>query len=479
MSLRKKTVQSIVWASGSQVSRQIIAFVTTIVMARQLSPSDYGLMGMATVITRFIRMFRDMGTSSAMIQRKHTSEELFSSVFWLNVASGLAFMGLLCLGAPLISGFYREPRLTFLLYALSPGFVISSLGMLQNALLQRTMKFDALAKIEIFSTLGGGIVGVFMAVKGMGVWSLVFLNLTGAFLTTACLWGSSNWRPKCHFLWNDIKGIFSYSLNLTGFNIINYFGRNADYLLIGRYLGAQDLGIYTLAYQLMLYPLRNITNVVARVMLPVLSRVQDDNMRFRSIYLKVCTGIAFITFPMMMGMWGTAAPLILSVVGEKWMGVVPVIKILAPVGMLQSVAATVGSIYQAKGRTDWMFLWGIISTVVVTVGFAVGIFWGIVGVAWSYFVSITVILGGPAFILAFRLIDLKLSDFLITMLRPLFCSLIMLIFVVMVRNLVAWQFRPVFELLVLVFCGILSYGIITIKLNRNLMVEMIQMLKSK
>ena len=158
------------------------------------------------------------------------------------------------------------------------------------------------------------------------------------------------------------SGIGKYSLNLVGFNTFNYFARNADYLLIGRFLGATSLGIYMLAYRIMLYPLQSITTVISRVMFPAYSQLQDDDARFRSAYLRTAGMIALVTFPMMAGLWvSDRAHVVLTIFGQKWAQAIPLIKVLALVGMAQSIGATVGAIYQAKGRTDVMFRLGSLS----------------------------------------------------------------------------------------------------------------------
>jgi len=315
--IKYKAVSGIKWSTVSQVGRQGTQLVTTIILARLLSPSDFGLVGMAMVVIGFIGIFKDLGTSAAIIQRKKLSEGLLSSIFWVNVGFGALAMAVLFFGAPLGGLFYHEPRVDAILRVLSLTFFISGLSILQQALLERSLAFKKLAKVEISAVAAGAAVGIGMAFSGFGVWSLVFQSLTTVSVTTILLWLFSTWRPKWIFHWSEVKSVSSYSLNLTGFSIFNYFARNADYLLIGRYLGAQDLGYHTLAYRILLFPLQNISSVIGRVMFPVYSGIREDNTRFAKAYLKVASTIALITFPMMLGVLALAKPFVLTVFGIK------------------------------------------------------------------------------------------------------------------------------------------------------------------
>jgi PST family polysaccharide transporter len=289
-----------------------------------------------------------------------------------------------------------------------------------------------LAKLEIASVATGAIVGIVMAFLNFGVWSLVFQSLTTVLLGTIFLWLVSSWRPKWVFYWKEVRSVSRFGLNLTGFSIFNYFARNADYLLIGRYLGAQELGYYTLAYRILLFPIQNISAVITRVLYPVVSTFQNDNRRFTSLYLKVTTSIALITFPLMLGMMALARPFVLTFFGEKWEPVILLVTIFAPVGLLQSIGTTVGIIYQAKGRTDWMFRWGLGSGLIVVSSFVIGLRWGIIGVAVAYAIA-TVLLTYPSFYFPFKLIDLKLSRML-KVLKPTFVnSFLMFILLVIMR----------------------------------------------
>ncbi|OGU34266.1 MAG: lipopolysaccharide biosynthesis protein, partial [Ignavibacteria bacterium GWB2_35_6b] len=365
MNIKKHAVSGVKWSSTSQVGLQGLQFITTIVLARLLSPADYGLMGMTMVWIGFINIFKDLGTSAAIIQRKDLTETTLSSIFWINLAFGFIAMTILFIIASLISNFYHEPRLINMLRVLSCTFLIASISIMQQAILERDMAFDKVAKIELASVTFSSFIGIILAFLEAGVWSLVYKTVAEIALTTILLWIFVAWKPKMVFVWQEVKSVSKFSLNLTGFNIFNYFSRNTDYLLIGKFLGAQDLGYYTMVYRIMLFPLQNLSRVIGRVFFPIFSKIQDDNIRFKRVYLNVVGTIALVTFPMMVGLFAVSKPFVLTILGQQWKPIIILLMILSPVGMLQSVGTTVGIIYQAKGRTDWMFRWGIFSGIVV------------------------------------------------------------------------------------------------------------------
>lgn len=460
------------WSTTSQFTRQGLQILTIVVLSHLLKPSDFGLVSMATIIINFGALFKDLGTSSAVIQRKIISEEMLSSVYWLNVVLGLFFTISIYLLSPMVAIFFREGRVASLLQVLSLTFAISGIGILQQAVLERELAFSKLAKVEIVATLVGSFIGILSALQGYGVWSLVYQALTIALLTTVLLWIVSSWKPKLYFHWREVKDFGSYSLNLTGFNIFNYLVRNTDYLLIGKFMGAQNLGYYTLAYQIMLYPIQSISEVIGRVMFPVYSTIQDDIARFRNAYLKIAGAIALATFPMMFGLWALVEPFVLTVFGPKWQPVIPLLAILVPVGMVQSVGTTVGAIYQAIGRTDWMFRWGVLSGIIFIAGFFLGLQWGIIGVATAYTI-VSLILVYPSFAIPFRLIDLPVRNLANVLWRPVAACLAMLAGILALKNILPPDLEGHWVLLLLVPAGCFFYLAASWYMNREQVMEVI------
>lgn len=470
-SLKSDVAHGVKWSTISQAGRLGTQLLTTVILARLLSPADFGLVGMAMVIIGFIGIFKDLGTSAAVIQRKELSQDLLSSIFWVNVGLGILAAVTLLLISPLGGWYYDDPRVVAVLQTLSPSFLISGLGILHQTLMERSLSFAALARVEIISVVFGSIIGVGSALAGAGTWSLVFQFLTTVSMTTVLLWLSNSWRPRWSFHWKEVRSVSHFSLNLTGFGIFNYFIRNVDYLLIGRYLGAQELGYYTMAYRILLFPVQNISAVIGRVLFPAFAAIQNDNNRIAAAYLKVIRVISLISFPLMLGVLVLAEPFVFTFLGEKWQPVVQLIAILAPVGLFQSIGATVSPIYQVKGRTDWMFRWGVGAGLLVIAAFVIGLRWGITGVAWGYAIASFILLY-PNFSIPFRLIDLKFVQMLKVLKPALLNGCLMVVILIIVRFALPSWFSDIWVLFVSVAIGGITYLLANWLTNRSQFLEL-------
>jgi PST family polysaccharide transporter len=450
---------------ASQAGQQATQLLTMVVLARLLTPGDFGLVGMASVVIGFVSLFKDLGTSAAVIQSRKNTDELLSSVFWANVAFGCFSMIVIASAAPVAAIYFHEPRVSALLRVLSLSFAIASCSILQKAIFERKLMFRATAAAEVAGVAAGAAVGIVLALRGAGAWALVAQSLTSVSVSSALLWYLSDWRPQLSFHWLEIKRVSGYSLNLTGFTVVNYLARNTDYLLIGRFLGATQLGIYTLAYRIMLYPLQSISAVVSRVMFPVCSQLRDDDARFRAAYLRTVAMIALATFPMILGLYSVARPLVLTIFGAKWAAVIPLIQILTPVGLMQSIMTTVGTIYQAKGRTRTLFAWGLGSSLLTIVAFLAGLRWGVLGIAKSYAI-VMLVLVVPCFVIPFRLIGLKLKALAAVLVRPLVASLTMSAVIAVVSAMLAQRYQ-VIAFQVFVVTGVIAYAVASWVVNRD------------
>jgi PST family polysaccharide transporter len=477
MSLRASATEGVKWSSASHFGRRALSLLTNIVLARLLAPSDFGLVGMAAVVIGFVEVFRDMGTASAIIQRRDVSDGLLSSIFWINALFGCVAMAVLLLISPLFGLFYRNASVVPILQLLSLSFPLSGLAILQQALMERRLAFHTLAKIEILSAAMASAVGISSALSGLGVWSLVYQTLTSTLLTTALLWLCARWRPRFVFSWKETRSVMSFSLNLTAFNVLNFFARNADNFLIGRYLGAEALGYYDLAYRVMVYPLQGISAVIGRVMFPLYAQLQEDLQSFRNAYLSVAWAIAFVSFPMMLGLAAVARGFVLTLFGNKWEPVIGLLLILAPLGAIQSVASTVGSIYQARGRADWLLRWEIGASTLIIVSFVIGLNWGVLGVAAAYAIAF-LILVYPSFAISFSLIDLRVRQLGDVLWRPMVCSLMMAVAVVLISRTMPGHGAAGWPALSMqVALGIVCYLAFTWMLNRKQMTTLWWMMR--
>ncbi len=420
--LKRVATRGIAWNIVATGAKQILTFLIGVIMARLLSPHEFGLIGMAIVFVGFLNLFVDQGLGSAIIQRQDLTDSHLDSIFWLNAGVGAALTGVLYLFSGPIAGFYREPILKPLMILISVNFFIGSLGVVQSALIDKQVAFKKHAIINTVSSIGSGLVGIALALQGYGVWSLAWQSVVMTVSNVIVMWVVSPWRPKFHFSWTHIKDVLGFSANLLGFNLLNYWVRNFDNLLIGRFISSSALGLYSKAYQLMMLPVTQVSWVLSRVMFPVLSSIQNDTALIKSIYLRSVQAIALITFPLMIGLLVVSESFVLVVFGPKWIELVPILRIFCLAGLHESVNTTVGWLYQSRGRTDLQFKWGLVEAAVVVLSFIIGLRWGVIGIAWSFVISIYVILMVPTWVIAGNLVGMKFGEMMRNLFPPFACA---------------------------------------------------------
>lgn len=344
-------------------------------------------MAMATVFIDIFTIVGEMGISSALIQKQDAVDIHYSSAFWLNIGTGIILTLIFIVCSPLIAMFYGKPELRLILTLLSFNFIFSSFTIIQQAILMKEMEFKKLAIRDIASVLLSGVVGIQMAFSGFGTLSLVGQSLCFTFMNAILLWFFSNWRPKLSYSKAHMHDIFHFSANLTGSYIINLFGRNIDKLLIGKFMGDQALGVYSLSYKLMLYPLQNVSWVISRVMFPVFSKIQTNVVKIQMTYLGMLKTISLITFPLMIGLFAITPEFVHVIFGTKWESSITIIRLFCICGMIQSVTATGGTIILSQKRADLQFKMQVMGAITALIAILLGMHWGINCVALFYTVQ--------------------------------------------------------------------------------------------
>jgi len=365
----------------------VLQFVTLAVLAHLLSPSDFGLMGMIMVVIGFAQTFADMGISNAIIHRQDATRNQLSSLYWLNIIAGIMVFFVVCASAPLIVRFYHEPRLHNLLYLTAVIFLITPFGQQFQILLQKKLRFNGLAKIEIATSIVNSVVTIGLAFSGFGVYALIWGQLASTSIRVLLLFstGWKNWRPSFHFSKGDLKGYLSFGLYQMGEKTISYLNSNFDYLLIGSMLGAKPLGYYTLAYNLIIRPSSLINPVITKVAFPVFSRMQNETDRLKRGYLKVLQLLSTVNFPMMAGLAVVVPIAVPMIFGDQWLPSIILIQILTIVGLLRSIGNPVGSLLLSKGRADLGFKWNLALAITQIPGLYLGAkLGGTVGVAIAF-----------------------------------------------------------------------------------------------
>lgn len=460
MSLTLRTSKAVGWTTAAKIIQQAIQFCLTVVLMRLLGPKAFGLIGMVLVFSGFAGIFRELGFSSAIVQRPDLREEHCSTIFWLTLGTGGLLTLMLALAAPLIAVFYKQPLLRPMTIWLAFIFVLGAPGLVPRALLQKGIRFDVMAKSDVVSSVVSGAGAVIMAAMGTGVWSLVAQQLIYVTVSSVMLFFYVDWRPR--FLWSNsgLRELLGYGAGLTGFNIVNYWARSADKLLIGKFMDANALGLYSRAYSLMLLPITQIISVISPVMFPALSSIQHDKARVRNAYLRVMRLLTFINFPMMLGLVVVAKPFVYTLFGQQWAGVIPLIQILSFVGMTQTLCNPVGWIYLSQGRTDWLFWWGIAASAIVTATVVVGVLLGNVEtVAAAYLVG-NVIVTIPCISIPARLIGMSVKQVWHAVRQNLLSSVIMAVVVWSAGQMIPDSAGSALLLIVQVLLGIGVFWVI-------------------
>ena len=422
--IRQRTISGLSWSATSQVVNQVFTFAISIVLARLLGPKVYGLIGMITVFTGFASVFGDLALGAAIIQRKELEPRHLNAAFWANVTMGAILTLLMVALAPVVAWFYKEPLLLPLTAVIAIKYVIDSLCAVKVAMLNREMRFRTLAKIQIVSGIVSGLTGLGFALYGMGPWSLVAQTIGGTIVSTVIVWCLVDWHPRFSFEFRAFKELFGFSAHALGSDIINYWARTLDNLLIGWLIGAAALGFYSRAYSLMLMPLTQISRVVGRVMFPALSVIQDDKQRVKRVYLKAISIIGLVTFPMMIGAFAVSDHLIMALLGDKWVDTIPLFKIFCWVGLLQSTTTTTGCLLYSQGQSRTEFAITAWFTAACVIAFIFGIHWGIIGVAWAYAI-VNLVMWYPSWAIPGRAVGLTFFEMLRDLSPAFFCALCM------------------------------------------------------
>jgi O-antigen/teichoic acid export membrane protein len=405
------TVKGLKWSSFGQVIKQGLNITIGIILSRLLSPNEFGLLGMITVVTGFMQLFTDFGFGAALIQKRNLDDKDLNSVFWFNLGLGLMLTIGLFLSGPMIARFYQSEIISELIRWVSFMFFIQSLSYVQLTIFKRELDFKTVFWIEFMGMLTSGFLAIWMSILGFGVYSLVAQLLMNQFVMVIGLWAFSNWKPSLQYSVHSIKSLLNYSLPLMGSSILGYFLGNLDKLLIGRFLGNQSLGIYTRAYSLMIFPVGQISGVISQVMFPSLAQIQDDRNRIKEIYLKMNRLISFITFPLMGLGFLLSEPFVLIILGEQWREMIPLFRIFTLVGALQSIGTLIGNIFMALGEMKIYFKLNLISGLVFILASLIGLQYGIKGVAIAYSIA-SLSLGLPQWYITGRLINLPLKQYL-------------------------------------------------------------------
>lgn len=469
--LGKKAVKSGALTMMAQLIKIVLQLASIIILSRLLSPDDFGLIAMVVAITSFMQLFRDMGLSTASIQKGDLTYDQTNALFWLNVAIGTLLTVLTMLCAPLISWFYERPELQAVLMVLSSTFLISSAGAQHSALMQREMRFRPKVIADIAGAVATLVVSIVMAFYGYGFWALAWGTVIGAIITTVMYFLGSKFRPSRPKKTAGMRELVGFGANVTIFELVNYFHRNLDNILIGKVWGAVTLGFYSRAYQMMMLPIASLRQPINSVAYPVLSKLQHDPIAFKAYYQKIATLLAFLSMPLMVFLVVNATNVVTVAMGKGWEKLIPIFVLLGISGFIQPVGTLRGLVLLSLGKSRLYVLWGVVNAIIVSIAFVVGVRWSVEGVAAAYAIA-NYLLIYPSLYFFFKDTPIKPRDFFSSIAVPAIASLASAIMMYFVQlQWMAEISKPLIHLLVSGFMYLILFiiAVLVLPKGRNIL----------
>ncbi|WP_286796706.1 lipopolysaccharide biosynthesis protein [Psychrobacter sp. UBA6291] len=473
-----KARKGVKWTALQIIARNILSLGTTAVLARLLTPEDFGLIGMVATLTALLMVFSDMGLSWATIQRQALSKIQVSNLFWINLFVGL-FLWVICIFfSPLVASFYDEPKLTAVTAVLGAGFLLSGLAAQPIALLNRSMNYKAVAQIEVLSIIAGAIAALYAAYTGLGYWALVIQGLTSSSFRAVLAIRMSKislYAPKRNV---DTLSLVSFGGTLALNGLLIYMARNLDSVLIGKYWGAEELGYYNRAYFLMLLPSMLAAGVLNKLMVPSLSAFQDDPQRFGNAYRKALVLIALVGCPMALGLALTADEMVMLVYGKQWQPVVPILLWLSIASITQPLFNTTGWLFTSVGKAKHYLWLTLISGVLLTISFFFAISGGGVRIAQTYGIVMGIIIFFPSLWYAHNVANISFKYSLKT-LTPIALSLLLMGITVSLIDILLnnYYLSWISILIIKIISGVISYVLYLYLFAKKLMKDILKSLK--
>lgn len=423
MNLRQKAVKGVIWSAIQSWGGQMISLVVFSLLARLLEPKTFGLVALASVFIAFMQVFLDQGFGEAIVQRQEIDPEHLDTAFWTSLGISLLLTVCVIAGAGPVAALFNQPSLIPIIRWLSLSFLFSAFSSVQTAILSRRFAFKALSTRSLIATCIGGLVGVIMAFQGFGVWSLVGQQLVNGLVAVLVLWTVSDWRPGFNVSAKHFKELFTFGINVLGFNFLNFFNRRGDDLLIGYFLGPVALGYYNVAYRLLLVMTQVLVSTTTKVALPTFSRLQHEPERLRRAFYTATQLSSLITFPISLGVAALAPELVQSLFGNQWTPSIPVMQVLVFIVPIHLILYYNSSVIMAMGKPSWRLGIHMINVLVNVIAFALVVRWGIVAVAAAYVIRGYLLLPISLWALQ-KLIRINLTTYLSQYFAPIAGSLL-------------------------------------------------------
>jgi teichuronic acid exporter len=465
--LRQRAVKSTAWFGVTRIVAQVSVWLVTIVLARLLTPADYGLFAMALSVLAFVEIFQEFGLGAAIIQRQQVTREQLNAVFWIVVGASTALAGVVFLGAGVAGTFYGEPQLPALLRVLSIAFVLNSLGMVPQTLLTKEIYLHRRSVAEVAGVMLSIPVALALAFLGYGVWALVVAHVARAVTLNLALAILARWVPGLGVTLVDMREILRFGLRVVGGHVVTTLSNSVNIGILGRMLGGHAVGLYSMGRGLADGPHRISTSVISQVSFPIFSKVQGDRASLTRYFLSISKYLAIISLPIQVGMALIAAELVPIVLSPSWNEMVGLLQLFALGGVAVVLSLPVSPLLNACGRPEVVLKFVSVSSVATAVALLAGATFGLTGVAVAWLVSLV-----PARWVLLRLglreLDLSVRDFSRHLVSPFLATGAMAVAMLLVRRVVAGEMPPLTQMMMEIAAGGLTYAALLLLLDRRL-----------
>jgi PST family polysaccharide transporter len=456
MNIKKKTIQGIFWSGMQNWGSQAGSFIIFLILARLLTPEAFGLVALANVLINFMQIFLNQGFAQVLIQKQDLESQDINTVFWTQVFMGCLLTTITFFSAILIAQLFHQPSLIPLLKILSLVFIINAFSQTQASLLRRNFKFKILATRSLLGIIIAGIIGVVMAVLGYGVWSLVGQQLTYELMGVVVLWKAGNWRPKWQFSWATLREVFSFSINVLGYKLVDFFNQRTDNLLVGYFLGEVALGYYAISHRILEVMTQLLVGTLNQVALPTFSRLQSDSQGFITAYYRVTQFTSLIAFPVFFAVIILSPELVVSLFGQKWTHAITILQIISLAGMLRAITVFQRSTFVALGQPLLQFKLGLLNATLNIIACLIAVQWGILAVATAYVLSDYLVFPLGQWLLS-QLISLSWKTYLSQFIAPIISTVIMGLTILITQQLLIPWLEPQGRLIICSLLGITTY----------------------
>ncbi len=453
---RGRTLSAIKWSVSGDLVEQVIRSLFAIALARLLTPRDFGLLAMLAFFTQYLDLIADLGFADSLTQKENLTEAHRSSVFWLGLGTAAVLTIAVLVSAPWIAAFYGIDELAPLARILSALFLLDAVGTVPHVLLMRRLDFRALAWLQGGVALAAGTCAVVLAWRGFGAFSLAADVLVSAALNSILYAAICAWVPRFEIRLSALRELFPFSRNRLASRAVGASGRPLDQLIVGKLLGSSAIGLYSRAYNLIRFPVVYVTQSIVRPLFPSFALLQREVAEVRALFLQLAGMVAVAAVPMCLGLFATATPFILGLLGPQWRGAIPLLRVLCLASLVQSISTMATAIYLSQGRADLLLRLTAIQRAATLVGVVAGACWGIEGVAIGYTAS-ALLVAVPTLAVGARLVDLRVSTVFVRVRPVLFAGIAMTAVVLTADAYLAGHFGMLQRLGLDIAAGALTY----------------------